>query len=484
MHKAAIMVCLVLFIAHTISAQNFAFNEEEKIAYRKAWNLQPSSSSAPIESAGLRPQTVYIQSLSETLQLIISEDQKQFDEYENRFQRRLEIFTGKNADEKLLRGELNLHWAFVHLKFGHELDGAIHLRRAYHAITELKEQFPSFQPALKASGLLNVMIGSVPEKYNWILDLFNMDGSVQQGLSELNEISAADHPMAYEAKLWHAFIHGFVLQDPAGGLSVLNALVSDLSSEPLVLFLTANLYIKNGESERALHYLNQVDSVRGLPIPYCNYLKGEIHLHKGAYADAIRYYQKFLGEFSGTNYVKDSYYKIALSHWLSGKKSEAISYLEKARKEGKDQTEADKHAARNLDNLDLSTVTLTRARFYTDGGYYNEAEKILNEIDEQSLAIKRHQVEYLYRKARLAHKKLDLQKAKTLYKNTITRSGEEPWYFAPNSCLQLAYIYQSEQNANEARKYFEAALKYKKHEYKNSIDSKARSGLAHLNVVK
>jgi len=32
----------------------------------------------------------------------------------------------------------------------------------------------------------------------------------------------------------------------------------------------------------------------------------------------------------------------------------------------------------------------------------------------------------------------------------------------------------------EARQYFQQALKYKKHEYKNSIDSKARSALSRL----
>ena len=447
-------------------------------------SLRHTNASPSLETSATRPQTIYIQSLSETLQLIISEDQKQFDEFEERFQRRLEIFSGKNADEKLLRGELNLQWAFVYLKFGHELDGAVHLRRAYNAISELKKESPSFQPALKASGLLNVMIGSVPEKYNWVLDLFNMTGSVQQGLSELTEISAADHPMAYEAKLWHAFIRGFVLQDPLGGLSLVDPLVNENSSEPLLLFLTANLYMKNGESEPALFYLYKLDTLTGLTIPYCEYLKGEISLHKAAYADAIKYYNRFLLAYNGSNYVKDSYYKIALSHWLSGNKSEALIFLDKARKEGKDQTEADKHASRNLDNLDLSTVSLTRARFYTDGGYYQEAQKILDEVDQQSLTVKRHQVEYLYRRARLAHKKQEVEKAKSYYLNTIARSGDEPWYFAPNSCLQLAYIYEAEKNVNEARKYFEAALKHKKHEYKNSIDSKARSGIAHLSDVK
>ena len=41
-----------------------------------------------------------------------------------------------------------------------------------------------------------------------------------------------------------------------------------------------------------------------------------------------------------------------------------------------------------------------------------------------------------------------------------------------------------EKNYTEARKYFEKSMSYKRHEYKNSIDSKARSALSRLNGLK
>jgi hypothetical protein len=80
----------------------------------------------------------------------------------------------------------------------------------------------------------------------------------------------------------------------------------------------------------------------------------------------------------------------------------------------------------------------------------------------------------------LAHKLFDLGSAKVSYRLTIDKAKEEPWYFAPNSCLQLGYLALEEKKPEEAIQYFNRALTYNKHDYKNSIDSKAKTALAQI----
>ena len=92
--------------------------------------------------------------------------------------------------------------------------------------------------------------------------------------------------------------------------------------------------------------------------------------------------------------------------------------------------------------------------------------------------------EYHYRFARLYHKLNQLTDAKKFYAQAIDLAGTESWYFAPNACLQLGYIFRDEGNLEEAQKYFNKAMSYKKHAYKNSIDSKAKSALAQLKKIK
>jgi tetratricopeptide (TPR) repeat protein len=323
-----------------------------------------------------------------------------------------------------------------------------------------------------------VLIGSVPDKYSWILGVLNMQGSVETGLRQLRELSGMDHDLAFEAGLWHAFIHGFMLQDPEKAIAEMRKLDT---KNPLASFLLANLHIKNAESERALSYLRQVETnSRGARIPYTSYLKGEVYLHKGDYPRAIEAYSSFLNAYRGQNYLKDAHYKIGLCYWLDEKQEQAIIAFAEAENVGKESAEADKHAARNLASGEMPSIALTKVRFYTDGGYFVEATKLMDEIDPDKFREKRHRVEWHYRKARLLHKQGQPENAEPYYVKTIELAEMNEWYYAPNACLQLGYLKRAKGNLPEARRHFEKALSYKRHEYKNSIDSKARSALAQL----
>ncbi len=129
---------------------------------------------------------------------------------------------------------------------------------------------------------------------------------------------------------------------------------------------------------------------------------------------------------------------------------------------------------------ELPHIKLTKARYAIDGGYYEQARQILESLEPQEIPTKRDQVEYFYRKARLSHKLNDVETAKSFYQQSIDLSGDEEWYYAPNACLQLGYIFWSEDDATLARSYFNKAMSYSKHEYKNSIDSKAKSAIAQI----
>jgi hypothetical protein len=88
--------------------------------------------------------------------------------------------------------------------------------------------------------------------------------------------------------------------------------------------------------------------------------------------------------------------------------------------------------------------------------------------------------EYFYRKARIYHGLQQVALAKQHYEQTIKVCGSSSLYFAPNAALQLGYLYQEEHNIAKAKVYYRSALNYKAHEYKNSIDHKAKLALSSL----
>ena len=154
--------------------------------------------------------------------------------------------------------------------------------------------------------------------------------------------------------------------------------------------------------------------------------------------------------------------------------------LKGQRVKGLETSETDKSAAASLARKTYPHRMLSKARYAMDGGYFDEAFQILSRITDQDMKEKSHQIEYYYRKARLEHLTMRTKSAKLFYKQTIDLAAGEPLYFAPNSCLQMGYILLAEKDIPGAKKYFRRALTYRKHEYKNSIDSKARSVLNSL----
>lgn len=451
--------------------------------YGLVLNLNPEDAKTGIKKTG-SPQQVYVASLADVLELLITEDEVKFTSYESEFTTRLdqlEKIKPVTADVLFTAAELRLQWAFTYLKFGHEFDAAWNIRQAYLSVQECKKKFPEFTPVKKTSGVLEVMLGSIPEKYQWVISLFGMSGSVERGLQELKQAQTENPSLAFETALLYYLTQGFILQQTSTATAGFDSLIQQHPENRLVLFLGGCVAIKNSESEKALGYFTGLKKLQeGLPLAYASYQLAEVYLHKGEYKLAVVSYKKFLNNYTGQNYVKDAYYKIGICHWLSGHAKDAEQYFKKAKTAGNESTEADKYATRSLAENNYPHVKLSRIRYATDGGYYTEAEAIAATVSDKDLPSKKEQIEFTYRKGRLYHKKGALAEAKLHYTETISASVNDAWYFAPNACLQLGYIYLDENNPEEARTYFEKALTYKKHEYKNSIDSKAKSALARI----
>lgn len=469
------MACLFCFVLQA-NAQSPLFTTEQEKQYQHLLNLQWEKARALHPSN--EPGDIFLQGLGNAIELLMNEDKNRFEAYESIFEAQLDQLQGnKKQSASLLyfETELTLQWSFVYLKFGHELDAAFQLRKAYQLAAQGRKKYPHYIPLLKSHGLLQVIMGSVPEKFSWVLNIMNMEGNVQLGLRELQLASAETSEVAMEAKLLLCLVQGYVLQQPEVALHQVDHLLAQHPAHQLASFIGASLALKNAQAEKAILLLSQVKDV---DLPATHYFLGEALLYKGEYEKASAEFMTYATTFRGENFIKDAYFKTALSYYLLNEKIKAEDFFTQAKQKGNENTEADKYAARTLAGSEPLNAALFKIRFFTDGGYYDKALETIRSVAPPDLPSKKEQVEFYYRQGRLAHKTKQLPAAKLFYEQTIAMSEDAPWYFAPNACLQTGYILQEEGKLELAKTYFEKALSYKKHEYKNSIDAKAKSALA------
>ncbi len=490
--KAGITACFFLLTIRSIAATDpvWKFSDEVLKAYRLVLNLQPDKAQellSKIHTPAEELHKIYVLSLSETVDVLITEDQIKFDQLETNFKQRLDqIEKLPEGPEKLfLQAELNLQRGFNLLNLDQSVNAVFAIRRAYNLTQECLKKYPAFIPIKKTSGVIQVMVGSIPDKYHWFMSLLGMRGSVVTGQKQLQELKNSNSSLSIEATILLYTVKGLINQQFHEAGTGLMECLKDQPDNRLVLFLAINMLSKDSQSEKALELISNLDQhSQGLQVFYVDYLRAEALLNKGEYAKAIIAYQKFIKGYRSQSFKKDVHYKIALCYWLMNDEAQAKIYFNKAKTTGREQADPDKYAAAQLAENRFPNQKLLKVRFSTDGGYYQEAQTICESIHVSEFTTLKEQTEYYYRLGRLAHKIGEIAVAKVYYEETIKLAKENPWYFAPNSALQLGYIYRDQSNAVLAKKYFELALNYKKHEYKSSIDSKAHAAIDQLKMAK
>lgn len=427
------------------------------------------------------PGSIYFASLCDALELIVSENSTHLQMYEKMWEKRLDELSKsipQSAEKWYVMAELRLQWAFIYLKYGYELRAAWQVRQSYMAASTCRQQYSHYEPVRKTWGVLNVMLGSMPEKYQWVLRMLRLKGSLDTGLHELQTAARASDLYGLEASILLSLTQHFLLQQSSPDKNHAQDLLKKYPCR-LIYFIAALTALKDSRAEQTLAYLDSLDGKPGMNLPYVSYLRGEALLCKGYYAGAIKAYREFL-EHAGKNFVKDANYKTGICYTLLGDTLQARMYFQRARTAGDRRTEADRYADTELSSFTWPHPVISRLRYATDGGYYKQALEIIEHHQRDTFADLKHRVEFIYRTARLYHKLHRIEDCIALYRKTIALSGNETWYFAPNACLQLGYVYWQKGDLQMAEAYFRKALSYTDHAYKNSIDSKAKLALSQI----
>lgn len=346
--KKAGITCLFLLLALTAKPNeiNWRFDPELRKAYLQVLNLQTDEASIQLNKLSGRTNPLhllYVQSLCETLDVLISEDAEKFAVIEKNFAKRIKYLQDMpvSAETLFLQAELQLQRGFNFLNLGQEFNSIWAIRSAYNLSEECLQKFPGFYPVKKTNGVIQVMVGTVPDKYHWFISLLGMKGSVTLGQRQLEELKSSTSSLALEASILYYTIKGLINQEHR---EASEGILKNLKTQPenrLLLFLGVNMLVKNSQSEQALQLITTLDKEdQGLPMYYIEYLRGEILLQKGNYHSAIQAYHKFIQHYKSENFKKDAYFKISLCYWLDNKDQLAQQFFSDCPKNWKNYSRA------------------------------------------------------------------------------------------------------------------------------------------------
>lgn len=490
MTKFLILLLTSNLLITSLFAQKVIINDNCKVAYSNILSLRFEEALKRIqEEKTNNPHNIfipYLENYVDFLKVTISEDELLFDSLENMISERIsEIKTLSDTSryKDYFLGNINLQWATVHIRFGNYATAAIKINRAYRLLEENNSSFPDFMPNSITRGILHIMIGLVPDSYNWILNIVSMHGTVAQGRSELiNAYESCQINPSYsylkdEVLFYMGMINLNLNPDPEFADYLLSKLESSNSQNLMLTYLTINAMMKSGKNNDALEVFASIDTtINYYPFYYLDFLHGECFLRTLNTDMAKNEFNEFLSNFRGQNYIKDAWQKTA---WAALIENDTLSYLKDLQQvlsHGKSNVGADKNAEKAALSGIIPNIELLKCAMLFNGGYYDDAHNTLIAINNSELS-QTEKVEKNYRLGRVAHRMKNWAEAKNYYNETIETGSLMPQYYAANAALKIGNIYETENDSVRAAYYYNVCLDLDFIEYRNSIRAKAKQGL-------
>jgi hypothetical protein len=442
--------------------------------------IRPELASTPTAPAPL-----LVANCADFVELLCTQDASRYEALAASQEARLDALDKAPASalRDYAQAEITLHLGLSQLLFKHLVMGGYHLRSGYRQMQDVVRHYPGFVPARKTLGLCEFAVGSLPEGYHWLLRLLGLTANPATGLQHLSQAAAQPSDFQTESQIYLDMIREGYYKKPEEALRLIERLCSQQPDNLLFAYLLISTNKRQHHGDAALAaYRARPTGPAYLAIPYLHHMAADLLLYRGDYSDSERENLTFLRDYKGQHYRKDAAFKLYLAAWLGGQPAaNAARYRAMINRPGPADIEEDNYAQHYYHEAVALNPILTRARLQSDGGYNQQALNTLRAFHATPTTLWRDRIEDPYRRARAFQGLGQMDSAWFYFERTQTVAGPKaPYYFAPQAALQQGYMAQGAGNKPVARKYFQKALNYPWHEYKNSTDAKAKLALQEL----
>jgi tetratricopeptide (TPR) repeat protein len=483
-----IVICLLSVVG--FSQKVYDFNATCEAAYNEIIKLRIDSGKQLINQAKQQNPNNLIPDLLEGyidfFVLFFNEDPNEYNARKNNFDKRLEDYDNgpHNTPFYLYSKALTyIQRAAVRIKFGERYSAVWDFKKANSLIKDNRSNYPSFQLNNLLYGPIQVAVGTVPKGYKWVTSLLGFKGSIASGMQTmrnfLNSNDTYAKLFANEGTFYYYYLMFYIENKQEEVVKMIQTKKLDVVNNYLFTYMAANLGLNSKQTDYAKSILQNKSSTPGyMPTAVWDFEMGYINLHQLKLDEAIASFDKFINTFKGNFYVKDVLLKMSWAYYLKGNKTEAEKYSQLCIKKGNTETDADKKAYKDARSGVWPNELLLKARILNDGGYNKEALALLQGKNIKDFPKPDEALEFAYRVARIYDDIGRDDEAIQFYQTAIRLGKNRQEYYAARAALQTGYIYEKRGQKALAIKAFQECIDMEDHEYKDSLDQRAKSGIA------
>jgi len=489
MIERLLLLCCLLFPMLSFGQKHFDFNTNCRQAYQAIIQLRLEDGVKILEAEKKKDPSnlipYFLDNYIDFFQLFFNEDPVLYQASKDRLDKRIELMSqGPESSPFNLftRSILHFQWAAIRIKFGSNWDAGWEFRRSFLQSKDCEKKFPAFGPARMLSGAMQVVAGTIPDGYKWLSGQLGIRGSVAGGMKQLEAFLAANDSWAElyreEAVFYYLYLQFYIENKHEEVFQFIREHRLDVKNNHLYTYLYANLCINDHRSALAEQIIAQKNEAAGyMDMPVWDLETGYAklnHLDPGAAVYLERFVQRFKGRF----YVKDALEKLSWSCYMSGDLRKADSCRLLVLRKGGAESDADRQALKNARSGKWPNRRLLQARLLSDGGYFSEALQSLQGMGSSGLGLPEEKCELAYRLGRIYDGLGQGDEAIGAYLTTIKTGEHLKEYYAARAALQTGYIYEHRGDKVKAVAFFQKCLSLKDHDFKNSLDQRAKAGIA------
>ena len=483
------LLCLLLSFA-TDAQKVYDFNATCQQAYKEITSLKLDNGQRLINVARQQNPDNLIPDLLEGyidfFVLFFNEDPAEYKKRKQSFENRINRLSDGPENSPYYKYCLSVAYlqkATVAIKFGERWSAGWNFRRAFSLIKDNRKKFPNFLPNDMIYGPMEVGVGVIPDGYKWMASLLGMRGSVKDGMRLMENFVNSNDPTAKfffnEATFYYCYLVFYIQNKPEEVFQFIKRKNLDVVNNHLFAYLAANLALNNKQTDYARNViLNKNPSPEYLSTPVWDFEMAYVKLHHLELPEATKYFERFLQRFKGKFYVKDAYEKLSWCYYLQGNMEAAQQTRQMLLKRGNTDTDADKQANREAKTGRWPGVLLLKARLLNDGGYNKEALSLLYGRTNDDFSGDLDRLEFNYRIARIYDDLGRDNDAIPYYLTAMELGVNRTEYYASRAALQIGYIYEKQGKKSIAISFFNKCLAMDDHDYKDSMDQKAKAGIA------